>query len=104
MQYDAAIQREQADKLYHKARFLVSLHALGGFLLGLFLTYSLPAMINHNAEIDPNFQVSGLIAILCAIVGALHGHVKAGELRLEAQRLLCQHPADENIHLAPAAH
>jgi len=101
MQHDAAILREQADKLYSKARFLVSLHALGGFLLGLFLAYSLPS--NHSPEIAPNFQVSGLIAILCAIIGALHGHVKAGELRLEAQRLLCQHPSEGNIRLAPAA-
>lgn len=102
MDYDPMVLRAQADKLYDRARFLVYIHAFGGFLLGLFLALSLTAVISHNLQIDPNFQMSGFVAILCAVIGAFHGHVKAGELRLEAQRLLCQHQTERNTRLAHA--
>lgn len=86
-EYDLNQVRDDADRLYNRARFLVYVHALTGLLLGLFLAMSLMSLVGH--QVDSSFPVSGFAAITCAI-GGIHGHVKAGELRAEAQRLLCQ--------------
>ena len=96
-EYDPNILQSFADDLYKQARYIVITTALRygliTFLVSLLLLGGLSSYIPHRNMPDEGswLTVSVLIVTLMGVaVGISEGNRKAFQLRLEAQKLLCQ--------------
>jgi len=88
--YDPAILRKFAQKMYSRAKSIIATWTLLGFLVGggagFFLSGSLGGQRSVSLEVGPVFWV---LLIIGALVGFLIGFEKAFWLKLEAQKVLC---------------
>jgi hypothetical protein len=89
--YDPEILQVFADRLYRQADWLAFRYAASGFVLGWVGSAIIFSAI-YRAGRSPAGVEGGatFVAIIVALLGLAHGHGKAFNLRLEAQRTLCQ--------------
>jgi hypothetical protein len=93
--YSPEVLQTYADRLYQRAKWLIGWYCLLGFLAGLILE-----MILFSVGKGPRVDVSNpgflVLPLLGLIPGYLYGLGKAWQLKLEAQRTLCQLQIERN--------
>ena len=100
--YDAAVLQQYADDLYGQARMVIFSTA---FIYGL-VTFGVAFLISSGAEMfkHPNADLTIqpgvlMIALIGAAVGVRVGRTKAFQLKLEAQKILCQRQVELNTRV-----
>ena len=95
--YDPDLLQKYADRLYRRANWIVAWYSLLGLLAGVLLGeiyFYLMGVPHHVQRLTSSGDViSGLIGLL---PGFVYGTGKAFQLRLEAQRTLCQLQIERN--------
>jgi len=95
--YDPDILQTYADRLYKRAKWLAGRYGFWGFVGGWAadLAITLLSMFLSRREF---FAGAGLwfLPLTFALVGGAYGWDKAFQLRLEAQRTLCQLQIERN--------
>jgi hypothetical protein len=102
--YDPNVLQKYADKLYNDANRLVFLSATIGFLLSLPAFGVLAAVVymrSPRAEVGAGWLL--FLALAGLALGWAWGRGKAFQLRLEAQRTLCQVQIEQNTRGAVSA-
>ena len=82
--YDSRIIHQFADSLYTRANTIIVTYAIMGLMPGV-----LAAAFGAAFDMTPAIVGGFVCAILFGALGALHGKTAAFELRLQAQRVLC---------------
>ncbi len=89
--YDPDLLQEYADRLYRRARWLTGWYGFLGFVGGWILDFIIAAW---QARTSPPGSFQGwdqwVLPLLGVLVGYVYGSGKAYELKLDAQRTLCQ--------------
>jgi|GEM_PF-898358 len=103
--YDPNVLQKYADQLYSQARWVVaSLTALGffvGFAASCILAW---ALLSRSPGAPPPGAWILLLPLVGLALGLAYGRGKAFQLRLEAQRTLCQLQIEQNTRRpVPAA-
>lgn len=103
VQYDPAVIKEFAERLYRRANGLAIGYAIRGFILtaavGL-LAFSLSGGRLSGAEV---IFIGGIAGVLGAGVGWSIGRERGFKLRLEAQQALCQLAIEANTRASGAS-
>lgn len=95
--YDPDLLQTYADRLYRQANWLIGWRSLLGFLAG----WGLDAIVSRlmfSASHTEGLSGSGewLLPLIGLAVGLLSGLGKAYQLKLDAQRTLCQLQIERN--------
>ncbi len=100
--YDPEILQAYADRLYRQANWAIGWYGLLGFLAG-FLFEAILFLMSKGPRIDlsnPGFWVLPLVGL---IPDYLYGSHKAWQLKLDAQRTLCQLQIERNTRPSGSA-
>lgn len=104
MHYDPSILEKHAARLHSRANLVVLTRTLLGLLLGPFLGLLAQRMVAPGVE-----AMAFIIpTVWCGLMGYAIGREKAFQLRLEAQRTMCQVAIEKNtravalIHMGPS--
>jgi len=90
MEYDPAVIEEFASRLYYRARSLLVVYGLVGFVIGAVLFFG-------ASQATSGGEILGVIALIFAtLIGAAYGREKGFMLRLQAQQALCQVAMERN--------
>ncbi len=87
--YDPAVIEEFAGRLYARARSLVILYGILGFIVGAVL-----AGAASNANLNGMLSMGAFV--VATLIGVSIGMEKGFNLRLQAQTLLCQAQIERN--------
>jgi hypothetical protein len=100
--FDPDLLQEYADRLYRRARWLAIWYAVIGFILGWMGWGTLATVLSAFSHAKPPQGTIGVFAgLLVALVGTIYASEKALQLRLDAQRTLCQLQIERNTRSAP---
>ena len=98
--YDPQILQDYADDLYKQARSIIMWTTIKYGLVCFVLSLVFVNVINGTQKggMDSNLMVIvvGVVTILGALTGYGAGKLKAFQLKLEAQKLLCQRQIEQN--------
>jgi uncharacterized membrane protein HdeD (DUF308 family) len=102
--YDSDVLQAFADRLYRRARWGVLWYGFLGLILGGAVGLILVALMqaaSHSKE--PLNGLALFFALIGALVGVGYGSEKAFQLRLDAQRTLCQLQIERNTRPSGSA-
>ena len=96
--YDPEILQQCADDLYRQARWIILTttlkYAAIAFLLAMI---AVGILVKVSPEFQPGAPIPVVIVVGCAMVaGIAAGRAKAFDLKLEAQKVLCQRQVELN--------
>lgn len=96
--YDPQILQDYADDLYKQARTIIIWTAIKYGALCFLGSMLVVNVINAKSGMDSNTMVIvvGVVTILGILTGVGAGKQKAFNLKLEAQKLLCQRQIEQN--------
>ena len=105
--YDPSVLREYAEKLYGQARWIALTTACTWALVSAALGWVVGTIAGNLERVgvtgDAASTLAGLGAVLGFVVGTAVGIRRGFNLRLDAQRTLCQVQIEENTRKANAA-
>ena len=104
-QYEETVLHKFADELYRQARWIVLGCALRWVVIGVivgaagaYIALVVNGLFIHVAGVSPSDIA--IVAAICAIIGLITGIARGSErafqLKLEAQRVLCQMQIERN--------
>jgi hypothetical protein len=100
--YDPDLLQQYADQLYRRARWLALQYALKAFILGWIggaIIIALVQAVGHSKESLGTVPV--FIGLFAALIAVAYASGKAFELKLDAQRTLCQLQIERNTRPTP---
>jgi len=97
IQYDPNVLQKHADQLYARARWVVLWLTALGFFVGFAASCILAwALLSRSPGAPPPGAWILLLPLVGLALGLAYGRGKAFQLRLEAQRTLCQLKIEQN--------
>jgi hypothetical protein len=106
-QYDSQVLQQYADDLYRQAQSIMVWTAIkyGSlvFLLSLIALSAFNAAQRSASDVSTGLVVVAVLTAVGVVVGVGAGRLKAFNLKLEAQRLLCQLQIEQNTRTVDKA-
>ena len=102
VQYDPAVIKEFAERMYRRANRLAIGYAIRGFILVASLGWFVFTLVNRGRLNSTDFILFGIAGALGAVVGWPIGRERGFKLRLEAQLALCQLAIEGNTRASSA--
>jgi hypothetical protein len=92
VEYDQKVFQDFTESLYKQAKQTTPLY----FFIGVFLGVITSAVVSSIMVGDFDFLILAIGVLIGGIMGYGSGKYKSLEMRLEAQKLLCQSKIEEN--------
>lgn len=101
--YDPALLQDFADQLYSKARWVLARAAILGFVAGWVADLVVFSLAHIASTAHASSSGQWILPLIGLVVGYVYGSGKAFQLKLEAQRTLCQLQIERNTHALSSA-
>ena len=99
-QYDPQILQDYADDLYKQARFVVMWTAIKYGLLCFVISLLVLGVVKATQQgamgLNTMWIIVGIVTFLGVLTGVGAGKLKAFNLKIEAQKILCQRQIEQN--------